>query len=174
MSTTSPGTPKKTTEKTTASVEEIEAALATRRAALTEDLEVLGTRLAPAALRNQATQAGQDALHQARSQVEELRGNLTDRVHSLLTRDGHTAVPALAGAYGIVPGQVPAGRDLGGRRTQVGTVFEPSPLRRVQERLQRLVDDARDGDPTSLAVVTGAVLALAGLSAVAVVKAVRR
>ena len=46
---------------------------------------------------------------------------------------------------------------------------EPSPA----QRLARLLDDARDGDPSSLAIVTGAAMALAGLSGVALVKAVR-
>ena len=46
---------------------------------------------------------------------------------------------------------------------------EPGPA----QRLARLLDDARDGDPRSLAVVTGAAMALAGLSVAALVKAVR-
>ena len=41
------------------------------------------------------------------------------------------------------------------------------------DRARRLLDDAADGDPRSLAIVTGAALALAGLSLYAVVKALR-
>ena len=44
----------------------------------------------------------------------------------------------------------------------------------VGSRLSRLIDDARDGDPASLAIVTGTIVVLAGCSVVAVVKAVRR
>ncbi|QHO90250.1 hypothetical protein CWT12_01330 [Actinomyces sp. 432] len=42
------------------------------------------------------------------------------------------------------------------------------------DRAQRLFADARDGDPQALAIVTGAAAALAGLSAFALVKALRR
>ena len=44
----------------------------------------------------------------------------------------------------------------------------------VGNRLSRLIDDARDGEPASLAIVTGTIVVLAGCSVVAVVKAVRR
>lgn len=43
-----------------------------------------------------------------------------------------------------------------------------------KERLQRLLDDARDGEPVSLAVVSGAAVLLAVVSLAAVVRAVRR
>ena len=44
----------------------------------------------------------------------------------------------------------------------------------VRDRLSRLIGDARDGEPVSLSIVTGAIVVLAGVSAVATVKAVRR
>jgi len=44
----------------------------------------------------------------------------------------------------------------------------------VLARAQRLFDDARDGDPQALAIVTGLAAALAGLSAFALITALRR
>jgi len=50
--------------------------------------------------------------------------------------------------------------------------YEPGTLT-LGQRVTRLFDDARDGDPASLGIVTVAGLALAGLSVTATVAAVK-
>ena len=50
--------------------------------------------------------------------------------------------------------------------------YEPGTLT-LGQRVTRLFDDARDGDPASLGIVTAAGLALAGLSVTATVAAVK-
>lgn len=159
-------------------VEELETTLAARRTALATDLERLGARMAPPALKAQAAEASQQVASQARDRIQALRQDVTTRVRSLVSSDdgaaGGQAAGAAAAAYGIVPEHPATAADLGGLRTEVGTVFEPSTARHLQARVSRLLDDARDGDPTSLAIITGAALALAGISVAAVVAAVRR
>ena len=130
-------------------IEEMEAALIARRERLAVDMEVLGTRLAPEALKTQAKDTARTTAAWAR-----------DSARSAVDRAGAAARDAAADAGRSVKSVI-AGLRPGSE--------EPSPA----QRLARLLDDARDGDPSSLAIVTGAAMALAGLSGVALVKAVR-
>ncbi|WP_311765867.1 DUF3618 domain-containing protein, partial [Actinomyces sp. 187325] len=131
--------------KAALSPEGIEAELAARRASLTADLTALGTRLAPEALMTQAVASAREAVAQARA-------GLTSALSS--ARAGTTGqADGAATAYGSVP-------------------LAPAPS--VLDRVNRLLDDARDGDPASLGIVTGAALVLAGVSVFAAVKALRR
>ena len=130
-------------------IEEMEAALVARRERLAVDMEVLGTRLAPEALKTQARDTARTTAAWTRS---------TARI--VADRAGAAARDAAADAGRSIKSVI-AGLRPGSE--------EPSPA----QRLARLLDDARDGDPSSLAIVTGAAMALAGLSGVALVKAVR-
>ena len=56
-------------------------------------------------------------------------------------------------------------------RTRVTEALSPQ---RLKARATRLVDDARDGEPASLSLLTGLAASLAILSTVALVKALRR
>ena len=56
-------------------------------------------------------------------------------------------------------------------RTRVTEALSPQ---RLKAKATRLVDDARDGDPASLSLLTGLAAGLAILSTVALVKALRR
>ena len=119
-------------------IEEMEAALVARRERLAVDMEVLGTCLAPEALKARARDTARDAADRARVAARDAAADAGRSVKSVIA--------------GLRPGSE-----------------EPGPA----QRLARLLDDARDGDPRSLAIVTGAAMALAGLSVVALVKAVR-
>ena len=119
-------------------IEEMEAALVARRERLAVDMEVLGTCLAPEALKARARDTARDAADRARVAARDAAADA-----------GRSIKSAIAG---LRPG---SGR--------------PGPA----QHLTRLLNDARDGDPRSLAIVTGAAMALAGLSVVALVKAVR-
>lgn len=130
-------------------IEEMEAALVARRERLAVDMEVLGTRLAPEALKTQARDTARTTAAWTRS---------TARI--VADRAGAAARDAAADAGRSIKSVI-AGLRPGSE--------EPSPA----QRLARLLDDARDGDPSSLAIVTGAAMALAGLSVAALVKAVR-
>ena len=130
-------------------IEEMEAALVARRERLAVDMEVLGTCLAPEALKARARDTARDAADRAK-----------DSARSAADRAGAAARDAAADASRSVKSVI-AGLRPGSE--------EPGPA----QRLARLLDDARDGDPRSLAVVTGAAMALAGLSVAALVKAVR-
>lgn len=130
-------------------IEEMEAALIARRERLAVDMEVLGTRLAPEALKTQARDTARATAAWTRT---------TARI--VADRAGAAARDAAADAGRSVKSVI-AGLRPGSE--------EPGPA----QRLARLLDDARDGDPRSLAVVTGAAMALAGLSVAALVKAVR-
>ena len=130
-------------------IEEMEAALVARRERLAVDMEVLGTCLAPEALKARARDTARDAADRAK-----------DSARSAVDRAGAAARDAAADAGRSVKSVI-AGLRPGSE--------EPGPA----QRLARLLDDARDGDPRSLAIVTGAAMTLTGLSAVALVKAVR-
>ena len=119
-------------------IEEMEAALIARRERLAVDMEVLGTCLAPEALKARARDTARDAADRAKTAARDAAADA-----------GRSIKSAIAG---LRPG---SGR--------------PGPA----QHLTRLLNDARDGDPRSLAIVTGAAMALAGLSVVALVKAVR-
>ena len=152
-------------------IEEMEAALIARRERLAVDMEVLGTRLAPEALKTQARDTARATAawtrttarivaDRARTAARDAADRARDSARSAVDRAGAAARDAAAGAGRSVKSVI-AGLRPGSE--------EPSPA----QRLARLLDDARDGDPRSLAVVTGAAMALAGLSVAALVKAVR-
>lgn len=142
------------------SIEEMEAALVARRERLAVDMEVLGTRLAPEALKTQAKDTARTTAAWARTTARTVADRAKDSVRSAVDRAGAAACDAAADAGRSVKSVI-AGLRPGSE--------EPSPA----QRLARLLDDARDGDPSSLAIVTGAAMTLTGLSAVALVKAVR-
>lgn len=152
-------------------IEEMEAALIARRERLAVDMEVLGTRLAPEALKTQAKDTARTTAawtrttarivaDRARTAARDAADRARDSARSAVDRAGAAARDAAADAGRSVKSVI-AGLRPGSE--------EPSPA----QRLARLLDDARDGDPRSLAVVTGAAMALAGLSVAALVKAVR-
>lgn len=152
-------------------IEEMEAALIARRERLAVDMEVLGTRLAPEALKTQARDTARATAawtrttarivaDRARTAARDAADRARDSARSAVDRAGAAARDAAADAGRSVKSVI-AGLRPGSE--------EPSPA----QRLARLLDDARDGDPRSLAVVTGAAMALAGLSVAALVKAVR-
>ena len=152
-------------------IEEMEAALIARRERLAVDMEVLGTRLAPEALKTQARDTARTTAAWARTTARtvadrtktaarDAADRARDSARSAVDRAGAAARDAAADAGRSVKSVI-AGLRPGSE--------EPGPA----QRLARLLDDARDGDPRSLAVVTGAAMALAGLSVAALVKAVR-
>ena len=141
-------------------IEEMEAALIARRERLAVDMEVLGTRLAPEALKTQARDTARATAAWTRTTARIVADRARDSARSAVDRAGAAARDAAADASRSVKSVI-AGLRPGSE--------EPGPA----QRLARLLDDARDGDPRSLAVVTGAAMALAGLSVAALVKAVR-
>lgn len=152
-------------------IEEMEAALIARRERLAVDMEVLGTRLAPEALKTQARDTARATAawtrttarivaDRTRTAARDAADRARDSARSAVDRAGAAARDAAADAGRSVKSVI-AGLRPGSE--------EPGPA----QRLARLLDDARDGDPRSLAVVTGAAMALAGLSVAALVKAVR-
>lgn len=152
-------------------IEEMEAALIARRERLAVDMEVLGTRLAPEALKTQARDTARATAawtrttarivaDRARTAARDAADRARDSARSAVDRAGAAARDAAADAGRSIKSVI-AGLRPGSE--------EPGPA----QRLARLLDDARDGDPRSLAVVTGAAMALAGLSVAALVKAVR-
>lgn len=141
-------------------IEEMEAALIARRERLAVDMEVLGTRLAPEALKTQARDTARATAAWTRTTARIVADRARDSARSAVDRAGAAARDAAVDAGRSVKSVI-AGLRPGSE--------EPGPA----QRLARLLDDARDGDPRSLAVVTGAAMALAGLSVAALVKAVR-
>ena len=119
--------------------------MAARRLALAADVDELAARLAKVA-KLKAREQVQDLRSQAVSKVEERVGQVKSRLTSL----------------------------VGGGTDPNGGVdsYEPGTLT-LGQRVTRLFDDARDGDPASLGIVTAAGLALAGLSVTATVAAVK-
>ena len=130
-------------------IEEMEAALVARRERLAVDMEVLGTCLAPEALKARARDTARDAADRAKTAARDAADRARVAARDAAADAGRSIKSAIAG---LRPG---SGR--------------PGPA----QHLTRLLNDARDGDPRSLAIVTGAAMALAGLSVVALVKAVR-
>ena len=159
--------------------EDLAAEQEARRRALVSDVDELAARMAPASLKRSALQTadsmmsalrarGEELGAQARHQAQVLSAQTHDKAQGLMSKAGLSQGPAgrsttssgedrdpSAQAYGIYP----AAPDLAGGLTP-------------GQRLNRLLDDARDGDPVALAIVTGAALGLAGLSGAALVKAV--
>ena len=163
----SPRQPKQKQRNSAKSPEAIESALAAQRAQLIGDVEALSARLAPQALTSMARRSAQATAAEWRSRASKGTARLKARV-GLVKDDplvGSTAQAASVDA--AEPGVRSASRGAPG----AGVTGLPAA---VGSRLSRLIDDARDGDPASLAIVTGTIVVLAGCSVVAVVKAVRR
>ena len=132
------------------SADDVLSDLAARRLALAADVDELAARLAPNNLAKVAKLKAREKVQELRSQavskVEERVGQVKSRLTSL----------------------------VGGGTDPNGGVdsYEPGTLT-LGQRVSRLFDDARDGDPASLGIVTVAGLALAGLSVTATVAAVK-
>ena len=124
--------------------------MAARRQALAADVEQLAPRLAPP---NQA----KGAQHNAREQVQDLRSQAVSKVEERVGQVKSRLTSLVGG-----------GTDPNGGVDS----YEPGTLT-LGQRVTRLFDDARDGDPASLGIVTAAGLALAGLSVTATVAAVK-
>ena len=132
------------------SADDVMSDLAARRLTLAADVDELAARLAPNNLAKvaklKALEKVQELRSQAVSKAQETAGQVKNRLASL------------AGG-----GTDPEGG---------GDTYDPSTLP-LGQRVSRLFDDARDGDPASLGIVTVAGLALAGLSVTATVAAVK-
>lgn len=173
-------------------VADLEARLEHQRASLAADLETLGFRLAPESLKAQARAQVTSTLTSLRERAEALTqpdpsrpcpaGSLCSRASSLLQGKG----ASLDLGTPLAQLRNRASGLLGHKRPGVETLYaeaaesadgqayaDPAALSLV-ERLRRLLDDARDGDPVALAIATAAVLGLTGLTVTALVKAVRR
>lgn len=141
-------------------IEEMEAALVARRERLAVDMEVLGTCLAPEALKARARDTARDAADRAKDSARSAAALTGAAARDAADRAKTAARDAAADAGRNIKSAIAGLRPGSGR---------PGPA----QHLTRLLNDARDGDPRSLAIVTGAAMALAGLSVVALVKAVR-
>ena len=129
------------------SADDVLSDLAARRLALAADVDA---RLAPNNL-------AKVAKHKAREKVQELRSQAVSKVQDTAGQVKNR-LASLAG---------------GGTDPEGGVdTYDPSTLT-LGQRVSRLFDDARDGDPASLGIVTVAGLALAGLSVTATVAAVK-
>ena len=157
----SPRQSKQNQRNSAKSPEAIESALAAQRAQLIGDVEALSARLAPQALTSMARRSAQATAAEWRSRASVGTARLKARVG--LVKDD----PLVGSADSA------ASVDAAGSRGAPGAGVTGLPAA-VGSRLSRLIDDARDGDPASLAIVTGTIVVLAGCSVVAVVKAVRR
>ena len=132
------------------SADDVLSDLAARRLTLAADVDELAARLAPNNLAKVAKLKAREKVQELRSQAvskaQETAGQVKNRLASL----------------------------AGGSTDPEGGVdtYDPS-TRTLAQRVSRLFDDARDGDPASLGIVTVAGLALAGLSVTATVAAVK-
>ena len=124
--------------------------MAARRLALAADVDELAARLAPNNLTKVAKLKAREKVQDLRSQAVGKAENAVGQVKNRLA--------SLAGGGTDPDGGVDS--------------YEPGTLT-LGERVTRLFDDARDGDPASLGIVTVAGLALAGLSVTATVAAVK-
>ncbi|WP_103061634.1 hypothetical protein [Actinomyces qiguomingii] len=127
-----------------ATPEEIEARLSELRASVANDVEQLAQRLAPNALKAVARSTTEATVADLRERAQSAATGLKSRLQ------GDASAP-------LFPADAPSSDS-------------PSLI----DRARRLLNDAQDGDPQALALVTGAVAALAGLSVFALVKALRR
>ena len=121
-----------------------------RRKALAVDIDELAARLVPDNLTKMAKLKAREKVEDLRSQAlgkaEEAVGQVKSRLTSLVGSGTDEA-------GGVDP-------------------YEPGTMT-LGQRVARLFNDARDGDPASLGIVTVAGLALAGLSVTATVAAVK-
>ena len=149
-STSVPAAPAVEAAQAAPSADDVMSDIAARRLTLAADVDELAARLAPNNLARvaklKAREKVQGLRSQAVSKAEEKVGQVKNRLVSL----------------------------AGGGTDPEGGVdsYEPGTLT-LGQRVSRLFDDARDGDPASLGIVTVAGLALAGLSVTATVAAAR-
>ena len=163
----SPRQSKQNQRNSAKSPEAIESALAAQRAQLIGDVEALSARLAPQALTSMARHSAQATAAEWRSRASVGTARLKARVGLVKDDPLVGSADSAASVDAAGPGVWSASRGAPG----AGIAGLPAA---VGSRLSRLIDDARDGDPASLAIVTGTIVVLAGCSVVAVVKAVRR
>ena len=163
----SPRQSKQNQRNSAKSPEAIESALAAQRAQLIGDVEALSARLAPQALTSMARHSAQATAAEWRSRASVGTARLKARVGLVKDDPLVGSADSAASVDAAGPGVRSASRGAPG----AGVTGLPAA---VGSRLSRLIDDARDGDPASLAIVTGTIVVLAGCSVVAVVKAVRR
>ena len=135
-------------------IEEMEAALVARRERLAVDMEVLGTCLAPEALKARARDTARDAADRAKDSARSAAALTGAAARDAADRARVAARDAAADAGRSIKSVIAGLRPGSGRPGSA-------------QHLTRLLNDARDGDPRSLAIVTGAAMALAGLSVVA-------
>lgn len=133
------------------SIGEIEESLSTRMQELTRDLESLGARFNPQSLKSQATQVKDKGLAQAKARSEQLRGEVNTRLQARRDSLGESA-------------ELP---------TEAEEAAETSIVEQTKDRASLLLNDARDGDPTSLAILAGAAGALVAVTTLLIVKAVK-
>lgn len=114
---------------------------------------------------------------QARTKADEAKtkaSETADAARARLSKDESVADGSLTATTRLVDGEAaPVGYGAL-KDSEVKDSFDPAEaLQSAGDRVTRLFDDARDGEPQSLAIVTGAALGLAGLSVTALVKALR-
>ena len=149
-STSVPAAPAVEAAQAAPSADDVMSDMAARRLTLAADVDELAARLAPNNL-------ARVAKLKAREKVQELRSQAVSKVEDTVGQVKNRLV-SLAG---------------GGTDPEGGVdTSEPGTLT-FGQRVSRLFDDARDGDPASLGIVTVAGLALAGLSVTATVAAVK-
>lgn len=138
-------------------IEQIEADLAAQRAALAADLEELGARLAPEALKEQAARSARQAVGAAQHKVTGAAAGLRDR-----------ACEAVAAARGRVEDAL-----ISTAPRQRARKEGSCPLGRARTAVHGLTQQAAAGQPRALAVTALTVVALAGVSTYALVRATR-
>ncbi|WP_243118412.1 DUF3618 domain-containing protein [Actinomyces wuliandei] len=155
------------------SVEEIAADLEARRRALAADVDEVAARLAPASLKRVAQETADAAVASLRSRTQALR----EQAEELASQAGLTSSPRPASAYGVMPSALnpahPDGTLPAAPHTVSDTASNTAQPLPLPQRLARLIDDARDGDPVSLAVVTAAGLTAAGLGILTLARVIR-
>lgn len=156
------------------SPEDLEARQEARRLALISDVDELAARLAPASLKRSALESADSAVSALRARGQELGAQARQRAQDL-------GAQARQRAQGLLPSGHSQPRADGGGPGDQGAAAQaygihPEPVVEeglpIGQRLSRLLDDARDGDPVALAIVTGVIAGLAGLSGAALIKAI--
>ena len=161
------------------SPEQIEERLRAQREALAASVDEFASRIDP---RTQAKEAGEHLREQASAKAEHLREQAVAGADRLREQAEAGAGRLREGArrwaeqaeetVGQVKNRLASLAGGGTDPEGGGDTYDPS-TRTLGQRVSRLFDDARDGDPASLGIVTVAGLALAGLSVTATVAAVK-
>lgn len=147
------------------SIQDLEIALEVQRAQLARDLEELGSRLAPAALKEQVASSARQAARQAQRSVAEAATSVKDTVKD-------TACQAATSVRERVEDTLMAPTTSAGSTGSTcstgssGSTCSPC-------RIRQVLSDAAAGDRRSLAIATVGVVVLAGVSALALTRANR-